>query len=276
MSSTSQADGVLASPPATRRVALDTDIGEGFGVWGTADESPLMELVSAANVACGFHAGDPDILRRTCDQAAALGVSIGAQVSYRDLAGFGRRFIDVSPATLVNEIVYQIGALQAFARIAGSAVTYVKAHGALYNTAAHHDGHASAIVQAVRLVDPSLPVLCQFGTRLWMLAAEAGLCPRAEAFLDRGYTDDGLLVSRSHPDALITVPEVAAGRALTLVRDGTVESVSGAAVRVVPPGDAPVALCVHSDTAGAEAIALATRTTLRDAGVPLRPIGDIR
>lgn len=275
MSSTSQAVDDPRHATAQRQVALNTDIGEGFGVWGTSDETPLMEQVSAANIACGFHAGDPDILRRTCRLAAGLGVSIGAQVSYRDLAGFGRRFIDVAPATLVNEIVYQIGALQAFARVAGSAVTYVKAHGALYNTAAHHEGHASAIVEAIKLVDPSLPVLCQFGTRLWHLANEAGLRPLAEVFLDRGYTDEGLLVPRSHPAALIVDPATAALRASTVAHTGNVDSVDGAVVPVVPKDGSPIALCVHSDTAGAVEIARTTRTLLQKTGMPLTSIGKV-
>ena len=254
-------------------VSINTDVGEGFGVWGPVDESLLLGEVTAANVACGFHAGDPDILRRTCDTAASLGVAIGAQVSYRDLAGFGRRFVDVPTSTLINEIVYQIGALQAFARIAGTTVTYVKAHGALYNTAANHAEHASAIVDAVRLVDPSLPVLCQHSTVLWTRAVDAGLHPHAEVFVDRGYTDQGLLVPRSHPDALLTDPAVAAARAWDMVRTGTVTSVEGTQVEVAPAGVRAVALCVHSDTPGAVDIARATRKALQSNGADPRPIG---
>lgn len=156
-------------------LAINTDVGEGFGVWGPADEGDLLDQVTAANVACGFHAGDPDILRRTCEASAARGVAIGAQVSYRDLAGFGRRFIDVPKKTLVNELLYQIGALEVFARLAGSRVSYLKAHGALYNAAAHHVGHAEAIVEAVTLYDRGLPLLCQPRTVVWERAVEAAL-----------------------------------------------------------------------------------------------------
>lgn len=255
------------------RVSINTDVGEGFGVWGVADESALLREVTAANVACGFHAGDPDILRRTCATAAELGVSIGAQVSYRDLAGFGRRFIDVPPSSLVNDIVYQIGALQAFARVSGTEVTYVKAHGALYNAAARHEGHASAIVEAIGLVDRTLPVLCQYGTRVWELAVSAGLTPHAEVFVDRGYTDQGLLVARSHPDALLVDPRAAAARAWEMVGTGSVVSVDGVRATVLPERAPAVALCVHSDTPGAVAIARETRATLERHGAQPAPIG---
>ncbi|MEN0135632.1 MAG: 5-oxoprolinase subunit PxpA [Rhodococcus sp. (in: high G+C Gram-positive bacteria)] len=255
-------------------VALDTDIGEGFGVWGLTDEGPLLDQVSAANIACGFHAGDPDIIRRTCTMAAERGVSIGAQVSYRDLAGFGRRFIDVPTPSLTNDLVYQIGALQAFARIAGTQVTYVKAHGALYNVAAHHEGHARAIVDAVRLVDPTLPVLCQYGTELWRLLQDAGLSPCPELFVDRAYTGEGLLVSRGRPGAVLTDPAAAADRAVRMIVDGVVESIDAETVSITPPAGADlIALCVHSDTPGALDIARETRERLLDKGITISTIG---
>ncbi|MEU1980882.1 5-oxoprolinase subunit PxpA [Nocardia sp. NPDC019395] len=254
-------------------VHLDTDIGEGFGVWGNLDEAELMGHVSAANIACGFHAGDPDILRRTTSLAAERGVSIGAQVSYRDLAGFGRRFIDVDEATLVNEIVYQIGALQAFARIAGTEVTYVKAHGALYNVAADHVGHAAAIVEAVAIVDPALRLLCQYRTEVWDRAVDRGIEPIAEVFVDRGYTSEGRLVSRKHPGALLTDAEIAARRAVSMVTQREVTSIDGDRVTVAPPAATALALCVHSDTPGAVTMARATEKALLENGFRLAPIG---
>lgn len=257
---------------STLAVALNTDVGEGYGVWRIGDDEALLDHVTAANMACGFHAGDPDILRSTCVIAAERGVSIGAQVSYRDLAGFGRRFIDVPPASLVNDLLYQIGALETFARLAGTRVTYVKAHGALYNTAAHHGGHADAIIEAVTLYDSSLPILCLSATVLWNKAIEAGLTPYAEAFVDRGYADDGTLISRAHPQALITDPQQAAERAVDMVVTGTVDSVTGKRVRVAPADGSITALCVHSDTPGAALIADATRSALRDAGIDVVPI----
>lgn len=258
------------------RVHLDTDIGEGFGVWGNSDEAELMDLVSAANIACGFHAGDPDILRRTTALAAERGVSIGAQVSYRDLVGFGRRFIDVARPTLVNDIVYQIGALQAFARIAGTEVTYVKAHGALYNVAADNVEQAAAIVEAVEIVDPALPLLCQYGTEVWNRAVERGITPIAEVFVDRGYTSQGRLVSRQHPDALLTDVEAAARRAVSMVTGREVTSVDGERAQVAPPEAAALALCVHSDTPGAAGMARATGAALLENGFRLEPIGRTR
>lgn len=220
-------------------IAINTDVGEGFGVWNFGDDDALMAQVTSTNVACGFHAGDPDILRRTCRVAARTGVSIGAQVSYRDLAGFGRRFIDVPQESLVNDLVYQLGALSAFARIAGSRITYVKAHGALYNAAAHHRPHAEAIIEAVRLFDRTLPVLCQTGSQTWISAAAAGTTALAEAFVDRGYTAEGFLVPRSHPAALVTDPDLAAERALEMVLTGTVRAVSGEFVTIAPRADSP-------------------------------------
>ncbi|MEV6126456.1 5-oxoprolinase subunit PxpA [Streptomyces violaceusniger] len=254
-------------------LALNTDVGEGFGVWGPADEGELLDQVTAANVACGFHAGDPDILRRTCEASTARGVAIGAQVSYRDLAGFGRRFIDVPPATLVNELLYQMGALEVFARLAGGRVGYVKAHGALYNAAARHTGHAAAIVEAVALYDRGLPLLCQPGTAVWERAVEAGVRPLAEGFIDRGYTDDGLLVPRSAPGALITDPAEAAERALRMAESGTVVSVTGTVVRIAPDNGELAALCVHSDTPGAAGLAAAVRETLASGRIAVGPPG---
>ena len=246
-------------------VAIDADVAEGFGVWAV-DDGPLLDEISAANVACGFHAGDPDILRRACEACVRRGVAIGAQVSYRDLAGFGRRFLDVAPATLVNEVVYQIGALDGLARVAGGRVSYVKAHGALYNTTARHAGHAAALVEAVALVDRGLPLLCQPGTEVWRRAVDAGLTPLAEVFADRGYTREGLLVPRSDPGALITDPAGAAARVVDAVVTGHVTSVDG--VRV-PLGADVAAVCVHSDTPGAAAIAAAVRAALAVAGVQI-------
>jgi UPF0271 protein len=257
---------------STLAVALNTDVGEGYGVWRIGDDEALLDFVTAANVACGFHAGDPDILRSTCTAAAQRGVSIGAQVSYRDLAGFGRRFIDVPVASLTNDLLYQMGALETFARLAGSRVAYVKAHGALYNTAAHHGGHADAIVESVRLYDPSLPILCQSATTLWDKAIAAGLTPQAEAFIDRGYADDGTLISRAHPQALITDPQQAAERAVDMVTTGMVTSVAGKQVRVAPADGSITALCVHSDTPGAAMIADATLSALREAGIDVNAI----
>jgi UPF0271 protein len=240
-------------------VDLNSDLGEGFGVWRLGDDNALLTIVTSANVACGFHAGDPSTMRRVCARAIELGVRIGAQVSYRDLAGFGRRRIDVPPDELADELRYQIGALSAFGPVA-----YVKPHGALYNTAAVDPGHAGAVVAAVASVG-ELPVLCQPGSVLARLAAERGLRVVAEGFVDRGYQPDGRLVPRSSPGALVTDVAAVAARAVRMAVDGVVEAVDGS---VIPM---PVeSLCVHGDTPGAVDMARAVRAALLDDGVTVR------
>jgi UPF0271 protein len=246
-------------------VDLNSDLGEGFGVWALGDDDALLDVVSSANVACGFHAGDPDILRRVCAVAASRGVAIGAQVGYHDLAGFGRRSIDVEPASLVNDVLYQIGALDAFARVAGTRVRYVKPHGALYNRAVRDEQQARAVVEAVALYDRSLPLLGLPGSALLRLAAEAGLTPVEEAFADRGYTPQSTLVPRNQPGALLHDPAEVAARVVRMITAGQVTSVEGA--------DVPVSarsVCVHGDSPGAVAMAVAVRQALLDAGVAVR------
>lgn len=253
-----------------RTVSLNTDIGEGFGVWTLGDDDALLDIVTHANVACGFHGGDPNIMRRTCALAARNGVGVGAQVSYRDLAGFGRHYQAVPKETLVNDLLYQIGALDGFARVAGTRVSYVKAHGALYNAAAKEPEHAAAIVEAVRLFDPGLPLLCQRGTATWQLAEQAGIGTVAEAFVDRGYTADGLLAPRGTAHSLITDAGAAAERAVRMVTDGEIEAVDGTVVAVTARS-----LCVHSDTRNAVEIARATSEALRANGFQLGPELDV-
>jgi UPF0271 protein len=184
-------------------VDLNADLGDGFGVWTLGDDAALLEVVTSANVACGFHAGDPTIMRRVCAQAVEVGVVIGAQVGYRDLAGFGRRAIDVEPAALANDVIYQIGALDAFARVAGDRVRYVKPHGALYHAVAGSAEQAGAVVEAVGRYDDSLPIVTLAGCRLARLAEQAGLAAVPEAFADRAYTAEGGLVSRQLPGAVL-------------------------------------------------------------------------
>ena len=246
-------------------VDLNSDVGESFGRWELGDDAAMMTVITSANVACGFHAGDPRTLRRTCMLAAQSGVLVGAQVGYRDLAGFGRRFIDIDPADLVDDVLYQIGALQAIARAAGTAVWYVKPHGALYNAVVHHEPQARAVVEAVRDVDPDLPILGLPGSALLRRAEAMGLRAVPEAFADRGYTPDGTLVPRSQPGALLDDPAQVAARMLRLVTDGVVRSVDGT--------DVPVraeSLCVHGDSPGAVGMAVEVRRVLEDAGVTVR------
>ena len=247
-------------------VDLNADVGESFGRWVLGDDEAILAVVTSANVACGFHAGDPATLRRTCAMAADRGVAIGAQVGYRDLAGFGRRFMDVAPGDLEADVLYQLGALAAMARAGGGRLTYVKPHGALYHAAGSDPAQAGAVVAAAATFDPRLAVLGPPGSTLLDAAVQAGLRAVPEAFVDRAYRADGTLVPRSEPGALLTDPAVIAGRAVDLVRTGVVSSVDGRPVPIVAES-----LCVHGDTPGAADIARAVRIGLTRAGVRLAP-----
>lgn len=247
-------------------VDLNADLGESYGRWQLGDDEALLRVVTSANVACGFHAGDPATLVRTCALAAEQGVSVGAQVGYHDLAGFGRHFVDVSPDDLYADVVYQIGALDAAARSQGTRVRYVKPHGALYNTVVHHQGQAAAVVRAVSELDPTLPLLGLPGSVLLDLAEDAGIPTVREAFADRAYTDDGTLAPRSEPGAVLHDADEIADRARRMVVEGVVETTSGDTVAV----DAD-SVCLHGDSPDAVAAATAVRAVLADAGVTIRP-----
>jgi UPF0271 protein len=243
-------------------IDLNADLGEGFGRWRLTDDEQLLTVVTSANVACGFHAGDAATMRRVCELAAARGVRIGAQVSYRDLAGFGRRAMDVPPAELAAEVAYQIGALEVFARAAGSRVSYVKPHGALYNRVVHDQEQAGAVVEGVLLAHAALPVLGLPGSRLLELAAKAGLPAVTEAFADRAYTEEGTLVPRGQDGAVLTDPEAVVERSVDLARLGMVTSHSGARIEVRARS-----LCLHGDTPGAVDLAHRVRERLETSGV---------
>ena len=245
---------------------LNSDLGEGFGRWSLGDDQALLQVVTSANVACGFHAGDASIMRSVCDDAVRNGVAIGAQVGYRDLPGFGRRFIDVEPQALTQDVIYQIGALDAFARIAGSRVRYVKPHGALYNAIVHHEEQAAAVVRAVLDYDPDLPVLGLPGSAWLRLAAEAGLTTVREAFADRAYTPEGTLVSRRLPGAVIHDPDEIADRCVAMAQGRAIPDVDNGPLTLRPDS-----ICVHGDTAGAVDIARRVRKSLLEAGVTLAP-----
>ncbi|MDF8264375.1 LamB/YcsF family protein [Luteipulveratus flavus] len=243
-------------------VDVNADLGESYGTWRLGDDDALLQVVTSANIACGFHAGDPATLVRTCRSAARAGVAIGAQVGYHDLAGFGRRFIDVDPDDLYADVVYQIGALDGIARTCGSRVRYVKPHGALYNTVVTHEEQAQAVVRAVHDLDPTLPLLGLPGSALLARAERAGLRTVREAFADRAYTAEGTLVPRSQERAVLDDPRAVAERVLRLVTGGTVRSVDGTDVAV----DAE-SVCVHGDSPGAVRMARAVRDTLTENGV---------
>jgi UPF0271 protein len=246
-------------------VDLNADLGESFGRWTLGDDDAMLGLVTSANVACGFHAGDATTLRRTCARAAELGVVVGAQVGYRDLAGFGRRFVDMDPVELTDDVLYQLGALDGLCRVAGIAVRYVKPHGALYHAVVHHEAQARAVVDAVRSYDSGLPVLGLPGSALLAAAGAAGLRAVPEFFADRGYTGAGTLVPRSEPGALLHDPAEVAGRVRRLLSDGIVGAVDGTDVAVRAES-----VCLHGDSPGAVAMAAAVRAALEAAGVELR------
>ncbi|MCY0938497.1 LamB/YcsF family protein [Streptomyces sp. H34-S4] len=252
------------TPAGTPVIDLNADLGEGFGRWTLTDDEALLSVVTSANVACGFHAGDPSIMRRVCELAAERGVRIGAQVSYRDLAGFGRRAMDVPAGELADEVAYQIGALEVFARAAGSRVSYVKPHGALYNRTVHDSGQAAAVVAGVRLAagPDGLPVLGLPGSLLLAAAGRAGLPAVPEAFADRAYTPAGTLVPRGEPDAVVHDPDAVVSRAVDLAAGHAVTAADGSRIQV-----AARSLCVHGDTPGAADLARRVRGALGAAGV---------
>lgn len=245
---------------------LNADLGEGFGAWRLGDDDALLDVVTSANVACGFHAGDPATMRRVCTEASARGVVIGAQVGYRDLAGFGRRRMDVEPDELAAEVLYQIGSLDALARASGSRVRYVKPHGALYNRAADDHEQARAVASAVATFDPDMPLLGLPSSALAEAAKAFDIPFVAEAFADRAYLPDGRLVPRSQPGAVLTDVAAVTEQALAFAREQAVVTRDGSRVPV-----AATSLCVHGDTPGAVELARAVRSALAEAGVAIAP-----
>lgn len=245
-------------------IDLNSDVGESFGRWTLGDDEAMFRSVSSANVACGFHAGDPSVIRATCEKAAKAGVVIGAHVGYRDLAGFGRRFLDIDPKELADDVVYQIGALQALAAVSGARVQYVKPHGGLYNAIVKHTAQARAVVDAVKSVDPNLPILGLPGSEVLRLAEEAGLRGVSEAFADRAYNPNGTLVSRSQPGAVLHDPADVARHVLRMATERTVKAIDGSTFTIRAES-----ICVHGDSPGAVAMATEVKSALSDAGVTI-------
>lgn len=261
---------MLLGPPNETRITvayidLNSDVGESFGNWTMGDDAAIFRSVSSANVACGFHAGDPSTIAQTCRDAVAAGVTIGAHVGYRDLAGFGRRFIDYSSKELADDVLYQIGALDAIARAAGGTIRYVKPHGALYNTIVSHEVQAQAVVDAVKAFGGDLPVLLLPGSTALRKAEAAGLRGVAEAFADRAYNADGTLVSRREAGAVLHDEETVAANMVRLATEGTIVARDGSIVRT-----SAESICLHGDTEGAVAMSAAVRRELEAAGVSIR------
>ncbi|HEX5590955.1 MAG TPA: 5-oxoprolinase subunit PxpA [Candidatus Limnocylindrales bacterium] len=250
------------------RIDLNADVGESLGPWPMGDDAALIPHVTSVNIACGFHAGDPRTIERTVALAMAAGAAIGAHPGYPDLVGFGRRDLAMSAEDLEASIVYQVGAVMAFARAAGAELRHVKAHGALYNRAAADPGVAAAVARAVRRSSAGLVLVGLAGSALLDAGRDAGLTVAAEAFPDRAYEPDGTLRSRSLPDAVMTDSATVAERAVRMARDGVVVAVGGATVALQAD-----TLCIHGDTPGAAEHARAVRAALEAAGIAVRPLG---
>lgn len=245
---------------------LNSDLGEGFGSWQMGDDAALLGVVTSANIACGFHAGDPATMRRTVGMAIERGISIGAHVAYPDLRGFGRRNVDLPQEEVAADVLYQIGALEALARAAGGSVNYVKPHGALYNQMMVDAELAQTVVSAILSFQETLPLLALPGSVAQRAAQQAGLPCYGEGFADRAYEPDGRLVSRSKPGAVLHDPAQVAARALRMVCEGTVVTIDGSVLALDV-----ATICVHGDSPGAVEMALAVRATMQDAGVELAP-----
>lgn len=245
---------------------INSDLGESFGAWRMGDDAAMLDVVTSANVACGFHAGDPAGILDTLRAAAKRGVVVGAHVAYRDLAGFGRRNMDPTSRELVGDVIYQIGALQGLAAAAGTTVRYVKPHGALYNTIAHDERQGNDVIDALLALDPKLMLVALAGAPLVERARQRGLRVISEAFADRGYNDDGTLVSRRLPGAVLHDPEAIAERMVGLVRTGTLPSIHGKTVTLHADS-----ICVHGDSPGAVHMAQRLRERFEREGIALRP-----
>ena len=250
-----------------KTVDLNCDLGEGFGAWEMGNDAAMIEVATSVNVACGFHAGDADIMRRTVELAKARGVGVGAHPGYRDLHGFGRRPIPgLTSREIENLMAYQIGALQAIATAAGYKVTHVKAHGAISNVAWDDDMTAKAIASGIKAVDPNLIFVVQPNTKLVKAGEDANLPMVHEVFADRAYEDNGFLVSRKKPGAVLHDPKMIAERVARMVQDGTVVSVTGKVIKMRID-----TVCIHGDTTGAVDIARGVKAALQDAGIAVAP-----
>ena len=245
-------------------IDLNADLGESNAGNPVSDDAAMIRVVSSANTACGFHAGDPHDIAKTLEAAAERGVTIGAHVGYRDKPGFGRRFIDYAPAELADEVLYQIGALDALARSRGTKVSYVKPHGALYNTIVHHEAQAQAVVEGVKAFG-HLPLLLLPGSVAIEKAEAAGLRTVREAFADRNYNPDGTLVSRRESNAVLHDPDAVAERVLRLAAEGTLTAVDGSEISI-----GAESVCIHGDSPGAVAMAEHISARLDSEGIAVR------
>jgi UPF0271 protein len=250
-----------------KQVDLNADMGESFGPWVMGDDGALLDIVTSANIACGFHGGDPDVMARTMRMAVAKGVGIGAHPGFADLQGFGRRCIKLAEASLRNMVGYQLGAALALAKAAGGRVTHLKLHGALANMASEDRAMARACYEAALAIDPDITIMVLAATEQANAAADLGCAWAGEIFADRAYNDDATLVDRALPGAVIHDAHEAAARVVAMVEAGGIITLSG---KIIPTRIDTI--CMHGDTAEAVQIAAATRTALEGAGVAVRKL----
>ncbi|CDH32733.1 LamB/YcsF family protein [Xenorhabdus bovienii] len=248
-----------------KAIDLNSDLGESFGQWKMGNDAEMLGIVSSANVACGFHAGDPVGILQTLKSAKENQVVIGAHVSYPDLVGFGRRNMDIASHELTADVIYQIGALQGLALAAGTSVRYVKPHGALYNTIANDERQALAVIEGILVIDPNLALVGLAGSNILRLAQEKGLKTIAEAFADRAYTAAGELVSRREAGAVLHDANLVAQRMLQLVTEGGVDSIDGKFTPIKADS-----ICVHGDSPGALDMAKQVKKVLQQAGITIQ------
>ena len=252
-------------------IDLNSDLGESYGAWRTGDDEAMLAIVSSANIACGFHAGDPAGIYRTVKAAAEKGVVVGAHVSYPDRVGFGRRDLDATSEELIADVIYQIGALKGVAAAAGTTVRYVKPHGALYNRIANDAKQGQAVIDGIKAIDSSLVLMGLANAPILDLARKSGLAVVAEAFADRAYTPQGQLVSRREAGAVLHDPAKIADRMVQLAREGTLEAIDGSIIKIEAQS-----ICVHGDSPGAVAIAQEIRRRFEADGIDIRSFASNR
>lgn len=250
-----------------RHIDLNADVGESFGIYKTGQDELLLRIVTSGSIACGFHAGDPAVMRRTVRLAAQAGVSIGAHPGLPDLAGFGRRDMSIEPREIADLVLYQLGALSAIAKAEGAALRHVKPHGALYHMSVRRADTAEAIARAVASFDDTLVLIGLPGSELLSAASRLGLSVAAEGFADRSYEPDGSLTPRHLAGAVVSEPGDAAERAVRMVRDGEVSARDGSTLSMTVD-----TICVHGDTPGATDLAAAVRAGLEQAGITVAPL----
>lgn len=252
------------------RIDLNSDMGESFGVYTLGQDGPLLDVVSSANIACGFHAGDPAVMRKTVQLAVERGVAVGAHPGLPDRQGFGRRNMAITPEEAYDMVVYQVGALYGFVRAAGGRMEHVKPHGALYNMAAKDPTLALAIAQAVYAVDPSLVLFGLSGGELVKAGRRVGLQTASEVFADRTYQGDGTLTPRRQPDALIRDADQAVAQVIRMVKEGKVRSQQGTDVEIRAD-----TVCIHGDGPNAVEFARRIRQALAAAGIAVKAVGRV-